>query len=287
MIDELDLNREHQNDTVETVELKRRIVWAAFTVTARKHLEVLADRLQRWKCELPNHLNLDSHATEPEPTPMIMSLHALYETAVILLHRPILESGRSDAQVAKKSWSACTKAAHSFTERLQSYRATFTLRRAPYLISYATYVASTIHVRSIAARKQFRTGADVIPAEVALTVCLDALEEGAKINAGVERAQRIISSLMQAFGVILPVRPLGVDMSFAMTAPVLTDNQTNELEIGNRTIWGDIWGTDIDAGVDGLADTSWFLGADDPLMGYMYNQGLLDLPPGHDLTSSL
>jgi hypothetical protein len=154
---------------------------------------------------------------------------ALYDTAIILLHRPALESGRCGNSIAAKSWDACTLASSHFTDCLRLYRDTFTLRRSPYFISYATYVATTIHVRRIAAAANSppaqHTGPSVnsagttksgemVAAYDALRLCLDTLDVGAKINAAVQRAQRIIGMLMQQLDVQVPEDPPAMGFVF-------------------------------------------------------------------------
>jgi hypothetical protein len=89
------------------------------------------------------------------------------------------------------------------TKLLIAYRSAFTLRRAPYLISYITYVAATIHVRVLAADQSSHDPA-FRESRQALRVCLDALEENAKTNAGTSKARSIIQGLMAQIGVQVP-----------------------------------------------------------------------------------
>jgi hypothetical protein len=89
------------------------------------------------------------------------------------------------------------------TKLLISYRRVFTLRRAPYLVSYITYVAATIHVRVLAADQSSHDPA-FRDSRQALRVCLDALEENAKTNAGTSKARSIIQGLMTQMGVQVP-----------------------------------------------------------------------------------
>lgn len=154
---------------------------------------------------------------------------ALYHTSTIILHRPFVESTEeffSDSASTTASWSACVAAAVAFTQCLRLYRQIFTIRRAPYLISYATYVASTIHVRAVAAenaileRMRQSSGGengkpkDTEPSDAtkALKLCWDALVEAGKVNAGCRKAQNIIAGLMDKLGISLGQTPRVVDV---------------------------------------------------------------------------
>lgn len=153
---------------------------------------------------------------------------ALYHTSTIILHRPFVESTEeffSDSKSTTASWSACVAAAVAFTQCLRLYRQIFTIRRAPYLISYATYVASTIHVRAVAAEnailermRQSNGGENGKPAQSepsdatkALKLCWDALVEAGKVNAGCRKAQNIIAGLMNKLGISLGQTPRVLD----------------------------------------------------------------------------
>ncbi|KAI5449640.1 hypothetical protein NCC49_004191 [Naganishia albida] len=205
------------------------------TKQARRTKRDELDReLRSWKQSLPPHLCFNPREPVHIPTPMIFSLHALYHTSTIILHRPFVESTEeyfSDSASTTASWSACVAAAVAFTQCLRLYRQIFTIRRAPYLISYATYVASTIHVRAVAAENAMLekieaqnprgpngTVKEPSDATKALKLCWDALVEAGKVNAGCRKAQNIIAGLMDKLGITLGVTPRVVDVP-------LPDNQ--------------------------------------------------------------
>jgi hypothetical protein len=79
----------------------------------------------------------------------------------------------------------------------------------PYLVSYITYVAATIHVRVLAADQSSQVPA-FRDSRQALRVCLDALEENAKTNAGTSKARSIIQGLMAQMGVQVPKEETGL-----------------------------------------------------------------------------
>jgi hypothetical protein len=70
--------------------------------------------------------------------------------------------------------------------------------RAPYLISYATYMAATIYVR-IAAKRT--AGSD---AHNSLGTCLAVFSENQQTNSAVRRANALVQNLMKRLGVTVP-----------------------------------------------------------------------------------
>ncbi|KAJ9091884.1 hypothetical protein QFC19_008910 [Naganishia cerealis] len=313
----IDLNQERSKDSPETIELKRRIVWAAFskhtwlqlshialfTATFLTVLDKIHSLYHGRSIKFPRHdvnvsYDLQDHYEELEewsPYAYPGALRTYSTTAYsVSTWKALCELCINVEAIISKVYSGSSIAATArdhlvdLEERLQRWKfglpahlnadsRTTRQEPTPMIMSF------TIHVRSIAAEKQFGTSSDVIRSEVALTVCLDALEEGAKINAGVKRAQSIISSLMRVFGVAS-----GCDMLYKVTAPFVPDSQLSNTQTVRRTISANPWGGGLEArGMDTLADTSWFLGTEDPLIGYMYNEGLLEVAPGHNLTSGL
>lgn len=71
----------------------------------------------------------------------------------------------------------------------------FSVRQAPYLLSYATYVAATIHVR-LASSSSLGSNA-----HESLAVCLTVLDLNSKTNPAVRKASVVIEALMKAMNV--------------------------------------------------------------------------------------
>lgn len=80
-------------------------------------------------------------------------------------------------------------------------RSIISIRRAPYLISYATYVAATIYVRVAAQR------GDGSRAHANLRACIDVFQKNQETNWAVRRAKNVILHLMDRMGVKLSDRP--------------------------------------------------------------------------------
>lgn len=124
----------------------------------------------------------------------------MYHVLTILLHRPFVADGHlynTSRSISVNSFITCASAADSIVSILRSYDGAFSVRRAPYLISYATYVAATIHVR-IAAKRSTES-----QARECLETCMSVFRENRETNWAVRRAQVIVEGLMTRLGVSL------------------------------------------------------------------------------------
>lgn len=125
----------------------------------------------------------------------------MYNVLRILLHRPFVADGHlygTLRDISVKSFMTCASAADRIVTLLRAYDCAFAVARAPYLISYACYVAATIHVR-IAAKR----GADS-EAHNNLATCLAIFNRNRETNEAIRRAQHIIQGLMKRLGVPQP-----------------------------------------------------------------------------------
>lgn len=174
--------------------------------SARSPEELLATlksldlQLKNWHDAIPDHLRFNPSTTQITPPPHVVSLLALYNVLQILLHRPFVAEGHlhtTDLSVAITSFSTCTVAANRIIHLLQAYDHTYSIRRAPYLISYATYVAATIFVR-VAAQKEGGSRA-----HASLRACFSIFKKNQETNWAVRRAGNVILHLMSRMGVNL------------------------------------------------------------------------------------
>ena len=123
----------------------------------------------------------------------------MYHVLVIQLHHPLLARGHSFTTPpadAPESLATCAAAATEIVCLLRAYDRTFSVRKAPYLIAYATYVSATIHVRI--AGFQLPTS-DTNPC---LRTCLDFLNQNRETNPGVDNAKASLIRLMNRMGVV-------------------------------------------------------------------------------------
>lgn len=145
----------------------------------------------------------------------------MYNVLLILLHRPFVAEGHlytDEPTIAISSFSICSKGAKQIVRLLRSYDRAFSVRRAPYLISYATYVAATIHVRIAA---QSGAGSD---AHIALQHCLNVFDENMETNSAVRRAKVVIVNLMKRMGVTLDRERDALDHNSVLVASQQQDS---------------------------------------------------------------
>ncbi|KAI4759287.1 hypothetical protein E4T52_07254 [Aureobasidium sp. EXF-3400] len=124
-------------------------------------LEYVEKQLQDWMAELPEHLRIDTSSdsgTQQLPPPHVFSLQL---------------------------------------KLVRLYDKSFSVRRAPYLISYATYVAATIHVRIAATR------ASTSEAHEHLRTCLAVFDQNSATNYAVKKASIVIENLKKRMGIKL------------------------------------------------------------------------------------
>jgi hypothetical protein len=202
-------------------EIMSRIVNKIYFVgaTARKTLNEirpLDDLLTAWYRDLPAHLAYEPWTKDVMDPPVVVApnriiLLTTYHSLVVLLHRPFIATPKSGAssgsgadntiKTSAFSWKRCTTAARHITSLALSYQSIYPLRKSSYLLSYAVYVACTIHVLNAAS---LSTGSDsnaYAESLLLLGASLRCLDELAVPNSGVADTARIIRKLMAAKGV--------------------------------------------------------------------------------------
>ncbi|KAL1954813.1 hypothetical protein VTO42DRAFT_543 [Malbranchea cinnamomea] len=190
--------------------INRIYVVGATAASARAGLQSIDDALDNWRDNLPAHLRFEPWADNPATphhctAPNVMVLNVLYHSLIILLHRPFISDGHlRSAVVPASSWERCTSAARSITHIALSYQSAYTLRSAPYILSYAVYVACTIHVRNAAATEINHPGEN----SRMLSSSLSMLDELSRPNAGVSKPASIIRKLMVTNGLKLSTEPV-------------------------------------------------------------------------------
>ncbi|KAF2435402.1 hypothetical protein EJ08DRAFT_580700 [Tothia fuscella] len=160
-------------------------------------LSALDGHLQQWWSELPIEIRFEPWAIgiplvlEDTPTPTILSLHCLYHICVILLHRPYLTKGHLfTAHHAQHALICCLVAAIRLAHVARAYCHAFTVRRTPYFIAYAAYVAITILLRVSAYQQPGSTPHQCVQ------YCLEILSASERTNAGVRKANSVVSKLI-------------------------------------------------------------------------------------------
>jgi hypothetical protein len=118
----------------------------------------------------------------------------MYNVLLILLHRPFVADGHlynTARSISVNSLLTCATAATQIVRLLRVYDKAYSVRRAPYLISYATYVSATIHVR-IASKRNSSSDA-----HRSLSTCIAVLTINQETNWAARRAKTIVEGLMK------------------------------------------------------------------------------------------
>ena len=118
----------------------------------------------------------------------------------------------------------CASAASNIVSLLREYDRAFSVRRAPYLISYATYVASTILARIAAKRGR---GSEEYSS---LKTCLAVFRENQETNWAVRRANLVVRNLMKRLGV--PVDGTADDSQIHASGETITTTPTTTTSPG-------------------------------------------------------
>ncbi|PLB52471.1 hypothetical protein P170DRAFT_105581 [Aspergillus steynii IBT 23096] len=104
----------------------------------------IRDQLQHWKDSLPHHLQFEP-SIDPTPPPHQITPHTTHWALVILVEQAFLKPDHFqfnlDPSSELESKRMCIDAALKIWGLVQAYKNAFTLRRAQYGISYATYCA--------------------------------------------------------------------------------------------------------------------------------------------------
>lgn len=154
---------------------------------------------------------------------------AMFNVLLILLHRPFVSEGHLHSMspsIPENSFVVCTLAATRIVQLLRTYDKTFSIRHAPYLIAYATYVSATIHVRIAA---QLGPGSE---AYTSLRTCLSVFSKNQETNWAARRAQTVIINLMKKFQIELQDVEKLTPSAATPTGPGLTNQEYRFLHGG-------------------------------------------------------
>ena len=152
------------------------------------------------------HCSRCRHASILERFRLLTRSRAMWNALRVLLHRPLVADGSLHVTLpstSKSSFSACTEAAINIVKLVRLYDKAFSVRRAPYLISYATYVAATIHVRIAATRTSSSE------AHEHLRTCLSVFAQNSETNYAVRKASIVVEALMKRMGVSIGTSDTG------------------------------------------------------------------------------
>ncbi|KAF4841338.1 hypothetical protein CGCSCA4_v009507 [Colletotrichum siamense] len=132
-----------------------RVIRAFYSTTsAETSKEILVEERDRvreqlltWKAELPGWLQFEP-GVDATPPPHQITPHAIFWTLIILTEQAFLNRGHFtftlDTESKKEAEERCLNAAFRIWKLVEVYKQTFTLRRAQYGISYASYCAVVV-----------------------------------------------------------------------------------------------------------------------------------------------
>lgn len=202
--------------------------------------ESIEREFEKWQNSLPSHLRFDpDDTTTITPPPHQITPHTTFHALTILLHRAFLEEGHlrrhTDESSKRRGEEACIQSALMIQKLVRRYRESFTLRRAPFLLSYAVYSAVIVILR----QERHERGQFTEPISFFWT-CLSELQLGC--NFGLKKPLSVLQDMVREFQTTLKESssagpeqgppPAGLDESFffplAMTpsAPGLAPTTT-------------------------------------------------------------
>jgi hypothetical protein len=159
----------------------------------------IARDLREWWLALPAYLRItpDRMPSLAPPT-HIVSLNVLYQTTIILLHRPFILGARDLSQpAAQKSYTACRTATTAVHGLLKLQANTFGFSHLTYMNAYAAYIAATIAVFRFEREHQPGEDTKMATQNLGLNFLLDVLQGCAVGMPALDRSVAIIKKRMK------------------------------------------------------------------------------------------
>ncbi|KAG9304377.1 hypothetical protein G9A89_019939 [Geosiphon pyriformis] len=162
----------HFNALVKLCEIIGRIIHNIYAIrsTAKSNkesvLSILDSSLTLWFTTLPAHLQYNPAAIDKPPSPVTITLHIMYYSILMLLHRPYLPA-------TNQSHDKYTSAANSLTDLAEILVKDGTMQYTMNSTVYAIFMAGVLHTYN-ATQPEANVSQ---PAKANLAKCLKALEE--------------------------------------------------------------------------------------------------------------
>ncbi|RMJ18190.1 hypothetical protein CDV36_002127 [Fusarium kuroshium] len=226
----------------------------------------IRDRLRQFKDGIPAWLRFES-GVDSTPPPHQITPHSLYWASVILTELPFTNHGRStlahdsnsfQSSAQDESRKKCIEAALHIWKLVEAYKKTFTLRRAQYGISYATYCAVLVILE--------HTDQNCDEYIECIRFFWQALLEFQRgCNYGLKRPLRLLKSLMGRIEKV--TKNINMDATVVTDCPDLSAFQADMASLFGTGQTSEAWSGPWVA-QDGLvADNTLFGIADDSLLG--------------------
>ncbi|KAF3400171.1 Nitrogen assimilation transcription factor nirA, partial [Penicillium rolfsii] len=207
----------------------------------------ISSDLSKWRSSLPPQLDYISYPRESVLLPQAFCLLALSCVLTILSQRPLFlgsHPGRTrNSAAAYEAVSMCTAAANQIVQILRDYSQHFSITSAPYMLSYATYISATIHVRIVAQKGR---GSNSFQC---LLLCRKVLREHLRLYAAAGKAMANLEKLVAHLGIVITegdetgssTISIADDLPAQETihAPHLSNTSDQTIEIGSPQLnWG-------------------------------------------------
>ena len=177
--------------------------------------------LRDWLISLPPHLRINPDQMPSLAPPVhIMSLNLLYQTTVILLHRPVILGAHDlSAPGIARSWQMCIQATSAIHHLIVLQANTFGLTHFSYLNAYSVYMAATIAV--IQFEREFQPGEDpaIAAQKNGLSFLVEVLQKTSNTMPALERSNAIIRKRIKAVLDRQKAQRADVRRSYSSTPP--------------------------------------------------------------------
>ncbi|KAM5356474.1 hypothetical protein ACJ41O_003120 [Fusarium nematophilum] len=222
----------------------------------------IREQLRQYKEAIPSWLQFEP-GVDATPPPHQITPHAIYWALVILTEQAFLNRGRPssplptsfESSAQDESRQRCIDAALRIWKLVEAYKKTFTLRRAQYGISYATYCAVLVILQ--------HTDQDCDEHIECIRFFWKALLEFQRgCNYGLKRPLRLLKSLMSRMERV--TKNINIDAA----AITVTHSDLSAFQADMNALFGPGTGPADDAwGGQWFADNTLFGIADDNLLG--------------------
>ncbi|RSL43580.1 hypothetical protein CEP53_011631 [Fusarium sp. AF-6] len=221
----------------------------------------IRERLWQFKDDIPSWLQFEP-GVDPTPPPHQITPHALYWASVILTELPFTNRGHEpspfQSNTQDESRKKCIEAALHIWKLVEAYKKTFTLRRAQYGISYATYCAVLVILE--------HTDQNCDEYIECIRFFWQALLEFQRgCNYGLKRPLRLLKSLMSRIEKV--TKNINMDATVVTNCPDLSGFQADMASLFGTGQTDDTWSGPWVAQDGLLADNTLFGIADDSLLG--------------------
>lgn len=171
------------------------------------------------------------------PTPGVLTTadlsRALSNVLIILSQRPLFTGSNhgyaQDPATAYEAVSMCTAAANQIVQILRDYSQHFSITSAPYMLSYATYISATIHVRIVAQK-----GRDSNSFQ-GLLLCRNVLREHLRLYSAAGKAMANLDKLVAHLGIVITEGDEAGTSAFGLADDVPTQENLSAPNILNAS----------------------------------------------------